>query len=465
MFQLCNCWSARERVRRLMRPLARGTARLLCATLLLGGAVVSANAWWCGQEAASPELRSRVAELIKGLDSAKAAERQAAQAELIRLGPKVLPLLPPINAEGQSAEQKRRIQEVRTALGEGATKSDFSPSKITLNAKGVTLSDAVAAIQKQSGNQIVDLREEFGQEVTNPEFPADWNDKPFWEVLDEIASKTMVGQYLHTGERQLGLVMEPPKSMPTAYTCPLRIQLHQLMRRISYEERLKECVMQFEIAWEPRLRPILFELKPDDLEILDDQDRKISIETGRPDGLPDDSGGVLKSPVDGTVIRTDFFIRLAQPPKGAEKIRILRGKLGVLLPANVQTFQFADLAKTKGAKQESGNVSLTLERFREIESGLWSADVVLQFNAQSEAFESYETWFYENEAYLQRADGTRFPVNGGFTLTESGDGRIGIEYRFVDAPGKMNDYKFVYKSPSVIVRETVPFEMKEIELP
>lgn len=411
------------------------------------------------------ELKHKVAELVKGLDASKAADRQAAQAELVKLGADVLSLLPKPDAGDLSAEQRRRLGEVRAALGLQSGKASLAASKITLSAKSVTLSDAIAAIQRQSGNQIVDLREEFGQPVTNPEFPAEWKDKPFWEVLDEIAAKTNIGYYLHTGERQVGLVMQPPTSLPTAYAGPLRIALQQLVRRISFEDRQKECVLQFEIAWEPRVRPILFEIKPENLEVVDDQDRKIAVESEPRGPAAEEEGGSLKSAVDGSMIRTEFIIRLAQPNKGAEKIKLLRGKMDLLVPANIQTFEFDALAKAKDVKKQSGNVTVILEKFKELEPGLWSAEVLLQFDSKSEAFESYETWFYDNEAFLQRSDGTRFGNNAGQTLTESDEGRVGIQYRFVDAPGKMADYKFVYKTPSTIVRESVSFELKDIELP
>jgi hypothetical protein len=411
------------------------------------------------------ELKSKVAALVKELDASKASVRQAAQDKLIQLGADGLAHLPAPDAEGLSAEQSRRLGEIRSALAHTGGKAALEGSKVTLSAKGITLSDAMSAIQRQSGNQIVDMREDFGQEVTNPEFPADWTDKPFWEVLDEIAAKTNVGYYLHTGERQIGLVMEPPRTMPTAYAGPLRMQLRQLVRSISFENRQKECVLEFEIAWEPRVRPILFEMKPEDLDVVDDQDRKIVVEQQSERPGAEDDGMTLKAAADASMIRADFIIRLAQPNRGAEKIKSLRGKLGVLMPTNIQTFEFADLAKAKDVKKQSGNVTVVLEKFRDLDSSLWQADVLLQFQSNSGAFESYETWFYDNEAYLQRADGTRFPNNAGQTLTESGDGQVGIQYRFVDAPGRLADYKLVYKTPATIVRESVEFELKDIELP
>ena len=41
----------------------------------------------------------------------------------------------------------------------------------------------------------------------------------------------------------------------------------------------------------------------------------------------------------------------------------------------------------------------------------------------------------------------------------------GFGYRFVDAPGKISDYTLVYKTPSTIVTDTVPFEFNDLELP
>jgi hypothetical protein len=440
-------------------------ALLVTAVVAAALALTAASSIGSQDKPDDSELKQKVAELVKGLDAAKATERQAAQAELVKLGPDALPHLPKPDAGDLSAEQKRRLGEVRAALGQASGKATLAASKITLSAKAVTLSDAIAAIQRQSGNEIVDMREEFSQPVTNPEFATEWKDRGFWEVLDELASKANIGYYLHTDARQIGVVMEPPRSKPTSYAGPLRIQLNQVVRQINFDDGRKECVLDFEFAWEPRVRPILFELKPQNLEVVDDQDRKIAVEENANPQQPDEEGMSLKASVSSSEIRTQFIIRLAQPNKGAEKIKSLKGKLDVLVPANIQTFEFDALAKAKDVKKQSGNVTVLLEKFKELDTGLWAAEVLLQFDSKSEAFESYETWFYDNEAFLQRADGTRFGNNAGQTLTESDEGRVGIQYRFVDAPGKMADYKFVYKTPSTIVRESVPFELKDIELP
>ena len=442
---------------RIVRP---GFAWVAVFLLMVVGGATPA---WSQDKPAGKELKAQVADLVQQLDSSKAAVRQKAQAELIRLGPAALPLLPAENTQELSAEQTRRLREVRAALGKKSGSGALAASRVTLSAKSITLSDAVAEIQRQTGNQIVDLREDFGQEVTNPEFAAEWKDKPFWEVMDELAAKTGVTYYLHTGEARLGLMMRPPSSAPVAYAGALRIAATRFVRTIDYENKLKQSVMQIEVAWEPRLRPIQFEQKADELEALDDQDRKIAPETTDRPAAADEEPGTMMAPVDGKMIRTDLALRFEPLEAGAEKFKLLKGKMSVLVPTDFQTFEFSGLAQAKNAKKKSGSVTVTLEQFKELEEGLWGADLLLEFDAKGEAFESYETWFYDNEIFLQKADGTRFAQNGGTTLTQTDEGHVGIQYRFVDAPGKIADYKLVYKSPSTIVRDSVVYEFKDLD--
>jgi hypothetical protein len=410
-------------------------------------------------------LKRQVSELVQQLDTERAAARDDAQRELLKLGPAILPLLPAADAQGLTAEQKRRLAELRVALSKATGKAD--PGRVTLKGAGLTLTDVLAAIQKQTGNDLVDLREEFGQEVTNPDVDVDWKDTPFWTALDELAAKARVGYYLDTGDRRaVGIVAVegmPPNAAPKTYTGPFRLVMGQIVRRLVFEAAEATCTVQLEIAWEPRLRPILFEQDPADLDVTDDQGRKIEPEA--PETAVAEGGSPkAQASVDSSMIRTDFILNLKRPPAAAEAIKLLKGKLNVLLPADVQTFRFRDLAKAKDAKSKKGDVSITLQKFKD-DGGVWAFDLLLEFEGSAEAFESYETWFLDNEIYLERPDGTRFAHNGGLNTTESGEGRVGLQYLFVDAPGKIADYQLVYKCPSRIERLAVPYEFKDLKLP
>src|SRR5436305_398145 len=62
-----------------------------------------------------PDLKPKVARLIKQLDDNDSTKRTEAETELIKLGVDILPLLPEKD-EGLSAEQKRRLASVRSTL-------------------------------------------------------------------------------------------------------------------------------------------------------------------------------------------------------------------------------------------------------------------------------------------------------------------------------------------------------------
>ena len=50
-------------------------------------------------------------------------------------------------------------------------------------------------------------------------------------------------------------------------------------------------------------------------------------------------------------------------------------------------------------------------------------------------------------------------------LTFRDGGRLGFEYLFVDAPGKPEDYKFVYETPSRVITAPLEFTFKDVPLP
>src|SRR5689334_2137497 len=129
-------------------------------------------------QVADAALKDRVAQLVEKLEAPKAEDRDAAQAALIKLGARVIPLLP-------------------------------EPTK----GKGIRLTEAIKQLQAQSGNVITDLREQFGADVTNPALDLDIDGKPFFEALDLVARKAGVVPNPYTGDGTIGLMAggEPGK--------------------------------------------------------------------------------------------------------------------------------------------------------------------------------------------------------------------------------------------------------------
>src|SRR5438309_12078403 len=110
--------------------------RRTAATLLIALAV-GAIAYGQASDAA---LKDRVAQLVEKLDAPKAEARDAAQAALIKLGPRILPLLPEPTKKA-SAEVKDRLAKVREALNETQNATSLTPTKVTIKGQGIRLSE------------------------------------------------------------------------------------------------------------------------------------------------------------------------------------------------------------------------------------------------------------------------------------------------------------------------------------
>src|SRR5262245_47256639 len=76
-------------------------------------------------------LRDRVNQLVERLDAPKMEARQAAEDGLIKLGPRILPLLPEPAPKG-NAERHRRLERVRAALREASEQTSLDATKVTL---------------------------------------------------------------------------------------------------------------------------------------------------------------------------------------------------------------------------------------------------------------------------------------------------------------------------------------------
>jgi hypothetical protein len=417
------------------------------------------------QAAVDPALKDRVLQLVDRLDSEKPEARDAATASLIKLGPKVLPLLPD-PATIKVAERKARLERVRAALTEKQDEVNTGASKATITGKGIRLSEALQQLQKQTGNPITDLREQLGTEVTNPALDLDLRDRPFLEALDEIARLAEVTTSFSTGDGSIGIMagasmapaapnMPAPKGKPLVqYSGPFRIELQQLNLSRDFQAGTALANVRLEVAWEPRLRPMLLKLESDEFKVVDDRKKVVKPQVAT------ESDEVVIRPENPSA---EINLNLDAPERDAKKLASLRVKATVTIPAGIKIFKFPSLAE-KDATVKQGDVSLTLED-TEVDEQTWKVNVTLVYPGEGPAFESYRQGLFNNRLWLQRADGSRFEHNGGFSNTGSDGGKLGFEYLFVDAPGKPADYQLIYESPSKVITIPLEFEFKDVMLP
>jgi len=89
--------------------------------------------------------------------------------------------------------------------------------------------------------------------------------------------------------------------------------------------------------------------------------------------------------------------------------------------------------------------------------------VRIAFADPANALESHRGWIYKNSAYLLDADGNRLACGGQRVVSQETDA-VGLVYLF--APTRpLSDYHFVYETPSLIIRHSVAYELKDVDLP
>jgi hypothetical protein len=419
-----------------------------------------------GQDAA---LRDRVAQLVGRLGADRVEDRDAAEMALVALGAKALPALPDPAALAD-AEGKTRLERVRQAIAAAQEARAFTASRVTIRGQGMRLTEALKQLQQQSGNVVSDQREQMGEEVTNPAMDLEIVDQPFFVALDAICEKAGVLPTFYTGDGSVGILSGAPAAMPggaapaapagkppVAYEGPFRVQFRQIAASRDLATGAGTANAQFEVAWEPRLRPMLLAMKSEDVSIRDDLGNAVA------PSVAEEAASVVLRPENPAA---EINLNMNAPDRRAQRLASLKVAAQITLPAGVRAFTFKDL--TKPGRQAQGDVAVSLDGAR-AEEHVWKLRVSLDYPGQGPAFESYQQGLFNNRLWLLRRDGGRLehtgPHGGGFSNLGSDGGKLAFEYLFVDVPGAMGDYGLVYETPSRVETVPITFEFKDIALP
>ncbi|WZO99077.1 hypothetical protein EP7_000670 [Isosphaeraceae bacterium EP7] len=408
-------------------------------------------------------LRDRVAQLVEKLAAAKVEARDSAEKALITLGARALPLLPEAAKVGAGANDRdTRLERVRSAIRESLDKLNLGASTVTLQGKGIRLSEALQRIQAQTGNPITDLREQMGAEATNPGLDLDLKDRPFFEAIDDVAAKAGLALNFFTGDGTLGLTAgampaAPDKARASSYminTGPFRVMLKQVGTLRDFQSGAATSNLQLEVGWEPRLRPMLLALKSEGIEVVDDLGKSVAAD------VQNMSTDVALRPDNPAA---ELNLNLAAPDRAAKMLAKLKVSASVTVPAGLRTFRFSKI-EAPGVVQTQGDIAVTLDSF-EVDEQVWKFHVDIKYPDGGPAFESFRQGLFNNRLWLQKADGSRFEHNGGYSNLSADGGKLSFEYLFVDVPDKPGDYQLAYETPSKVIEIPLDFEFKDVPLP
>lgn len=404
------------------------------------------------------QLQTQIRRLVRQLGSSEKAQRDAAEEALIALGPQALDLVAQIPPQ-RDAEINTRLARVQQTLYKQAVEAAVQPRAVTLKAEMMPLSDVLAAIEKQTGNRIVDKRKQFGQAADNPKISVELAKVPFWQALDEVLDEAELTTYAFSGEknataiiaRQLGML---PRADRAAYSGAFRFEPTQVEAIRDLRNPANQVLKLYvEVAWEPRLSPISLSQSLQSLTLTDEDGGKIEV---------DGRVGAIAADVNSDDAATELEIPLVLPRRSVEKIAALEGNLSVLVPGRVEKFTFENLSKLDDAQQKKASATVIVQTVRK-NGSVYEVRMVLRFDKTAGALETYRGWVFANDAYLLDRDGKRVDHAGYETIRQTAN-EVGFAYKFV-VDGGIDDYKFVYHTPAAVVQKQIPFVLKDIPLP
>lgn len=395
------------------------------------------------------ELADKVRRLVRQLDADALADRDAAEQELREMGASIVDLLPPAD-RNMPGDVRQRLARISNAIESKAATVSGDPTRVSLSGQ-IRLDDALADLEKQSGNRVLNGT---GEVVT-----VDFKNELYLKALDSLLDQTQMNVELYGGEPgAISLVERPPgeanRSDRAAYAGsfrlePIRVQAVRNLRNPD----VQGCRVAMRVEWEPRLNPISITQDVADLKIVDDQGKSLAVE----------GQGMRGADVRPGASGIEVELPIALPDRKAEKIASLRGKLVALLPGRVETFQFdRRLDESAGMELRKAGCTVVLDRVRK-NGDLYQVLIRVRFDEAHESLESHRDWIFQNEAFIVDGKGQRIG-HAALEATRQAANEVGVSYYYPLKDG-LKGCRFVYRSPSMILELPVEYEIKNIPLP
>lgn len=335
----------------------------------------------------------------------------------------------------------------------------LKPTRLTLTTAGSDLASVIADIKKQTGNKLVDETDRFGEVET----PSSWNfslsDREFWPLLDKFLDAAKLDPLtisssdgLPIGRRPAGMTSRHGKAI---YVGPFRLEVIKVAAHIGtrFEDDHRASV-ELEVAWEPRLRPLVFTQSVSGIELVADDKTPVTVAAG--------PGELSVEPTrDNHAV--ELHLPLQLPPQQLKTISSLKGRIKTLVSTRTAKFRFDNLDKAENVEQSDGGVKVVLDRVRE-NQGLCELHMRVEFDDKLPEHVAQGSWNFQNVTYLEKATGEKLE-HAGFESTMQTKRKLGLAYYFDVPEGKLADYTWVYEIPAALVEVPIEFELKNIPLP
>jgi hypothetical protein len=324
--------------------------------------------------------------------------------------------------------------------------------RVTLTGAEKTLAAAAASLARQA-NIPIDVERAAKDRTVQLRLA----DAPFWSALERLAHAA--NHRLEVGGQgaRIALINEPYQPVPTHVDGPFRFSARGTVSKLAFDTNQGGTEITIDVAWEPRFKAFHAEVPAKAWAAFEAD--------GKPLATAADGSGKME--VTGTGL--ELTARLSGVPRTVPKVGRLDGVLVLVGTGQLLQFMFAVESPGDGIAQRQAEVAATLKTFRKA-GPFWTATVDFAYPPGGPEFETFQSYLRDNEVWLLRADGTKFPA-AGFELGVERGGRTTVTYRFKenekDGPvlSNLKDWKLVVRTPGRISEVRVPFTLRDIRLP
>jgi hypothetical protein len=403
----------------------------------------------------SDELKEKVKSLLTNLETGPTdAARLTAEWDLLKLGPDILPILPPLEKTPPST--KDRLTGIR------ATLEELRPRTWEMTeTRKMPLKDALDLLKKSTDLAVADRH--LGSKIGEVKVEA--GTSRYWQVVESLAKQTNSRLSLYQPDGQVALIDGPISKEPVDLHGLFRIAVKRISNRLDFDRLTSTGSLGLEIAWEPRFIPYLIEIG------------KLSFQyTPAPNGPPNPTSVAAASPVFVTEKNAkEFEVFFPSPPRSASSIRDLTGQFVVTMPAKLLAFAFK--APKQGDRKVQDSVQLTVSEITQ-EKERWTVVLTVEVPEAGPQLDSFQTWL-GSRAWLSQAI-CEFERGAGenkevlrpkpletFTVGRQASNRVAVRYRFAvdNNAGTVDSWRLLCRVPGRLVEVTVPFAFAKIELP
>jgi hypothetical protein len=321
-------------------------------------------------------------------------------------------------------------------------------STVTFSKETLTLTEALAELEKQTGNRIVDRR----SSKDNPKLTFRAMTGKFWPMLDAIAGQGVSFSAYHEAGA-LAIVDAPHRKLTTHYDGIFRFAVKRLSVSRDDETQAHSCNVTLDTAWEPRFQMLYLNLN--DAEVsFGKQTEKLERQASRP------VAGVNASEIE---------LSMKAPPRSVAAISALKGSIKLIGVPKMLEFEFNN--KKLMQTQEQVKVNVTFVNTKS--PTRWTVDIVTTYPAGAIVpLESFQSWTQHNRVWLTW--GTDPKTGKPYELEPVGQAPLssdeGTRYHFmaranVPMPAIGANVTLRYRTPSRVIAFTAPFAFENLPLP